>query len=50
MIEGMTQNAGLVPTIESAGYQLVQEHKISTTHGIWEFRRANAGGMIGIRN
>jgi SAM-dependent methyltransferase len=39
-IEGMTL-ASPVLTIEDAGYQLVQEYKILTSHHVWEFRRAD---------
>lgn len=42
MIEGLAPYANTVPDIEGAGYQLVQEHKILSSHRVWEFRRADS--------
>lgn len=40
VMDGTAHMAETPALLQEAGYQLVREHKILTTHRIWEFRRA----------
>lgn len=42
MIEGLSKLSETVPMIEKAGYRLVREHQLLTTHRVWEFRLAGS--------